>query len=399
MNLKELEERIKNNAQQAEKLPRQKHITVNLTHGQKDIDVCVLSNIQIGLTGAHMHTAKEDRPVRINKLKAHIAELAKNPNAKVFLGGDLFYFPGGTMETREMYSPSYEEQVDIMAELLEPIKDKIIAAYAGTDEVKIFEKDHLDLTQKLMERLDLADRYCGQMAEVDFIFNNEYTNYTPKTVNMLFDHGFLVANTLGTVAKKTEDLQKKINGKDFYFTSHYNKLMIEKRATLIADNGTRMIKVPSYFISVGGYRDFANRLASNRNTSPSNTNNGMFRIFVAPNPDRNNVRGHDYLGEPQFKICQEFINFGRNGSKHFDFDLIEEVARTKEENILIRDALLQKIKEKVEMINHNNALISLSHSYKEEQTPEQVELAKRVRQEARTKEKPYIINENLGKGE
>ena len=51
------------------------------------------------------------------------------------------------------------------------------------------------------------------------------------------------------------------------------------------------------------------------------------------------------------------------------------------------------------MINHNNALISLSHSYKEEQTPEQVELAKRVRQEARTKEKPYIINENLGKGE
>ena len=399
MDLKQLEEKMKDNALKEEKLPRQKHIVVNLPHGQKDVDVCVLSNIQIGLTGAHMHTAKEDKPVRINKLKAHIEELSKNPNARVFLGGDLFYFPGGTMETRELYSPSYEEQVEIMAELLMPIRNKIIAAYAGTDEVKIFEKDHLDLTQMLMEKLGLADRYCGQMAEVDLIFNNEYTNYNPKAVNMLFDHGFLVANTTNTVAKKTEDLQKKINGKDFYFTSHYNKLMIEKKATLIADNGTRMIKVPNYFISVGGYRDYANRLASNRNTSPSNTNNGMFRIFVAPNPDRNNVRGHDYLGEPQFKICQEFVNFGKGNVKHFDFDLIEEVARVKEENILIRDALIQKLNEKIEMINHDNALTVLSKGYKAEQTKEQVELAKRVKQEIRTKEKPLMINENVEKGE
>ena len=347
MDLKELEEKMISNATKQEKMPRQKHIVVSLTHDQKDIDVCVLSNIQIGLTGAHMHTAKEDKPVRINKLKAHIAELANNPNAKVFLGGDLFYFPGGTMETRELFSPNYEEQVEIMAELLAPIKNKIIAAYTGTDEIKIFEKDHLDLTAQLMEKLGIPDRYCGQMAEVDFIFNNEYTNHLPKTVNMLFDHGFLTANTLGTTAKKTEDLQRKINGKDFYFTSHYNKLMIEKTATLLADNGTRMIKVPNYFISVGGYRDFPNRAISNRNTSPANTNNGMFRIFVAPNPDRSNVRGHDYLGEPQFKVCQEFINFGRTNPRHFDFNLIEEIARVKEENILIRDALIQKLNEKI----------------------------------------------------
>lgn len=399
MNLKEYENKIKENAKSKLKLARQKHITVILPKKQKEVDICVLSNIQIGLVGAHTTTAKEDKPVRINKLKAHIEELSKNPNARVFLGGDLFYFPGGTPKMRELYSPNYKEQVEVMAELLEPIKDKIIAGYVGTDEVQIFEKDHVDITKMLMEKLGIEKRYCGQMAEVDFVFNNEYTNGTAKTVNMLFDHGFLIASTLGTVAKKTEELQKKINGKDFYFTSHYNKLMIEKKANLIADNGTRMIKIPNYFISVGGYRDYSYRLGSNRNTSPSNTNNGMFRIFVAPNPDRNNVRGHDYISEPQYKVCQEFVNFGRGNANHFDFDLIEDIAKLKEENILIRDAIIKKLNEKIENINHDNAITALSKYYKDEQTKEQKELDNKVKNKVKEKQKPYIINESLEKGE
>lgn len=394
-NIDNLQADIANYSKNKRKLPRGKRAVVKLNSSVQYLDVCVLSNINVGLTGAHTNTAKEDKPFRINKLKAHIAELAKDPNARIMLGGDLFYFPSGTKEYRELYSPSYEEQAELLAELLTPIKDKIIGAYDGTDEIKIFEKDGFNATQMLMDKLGLGNRYFGQMAEVDFEFKNSYTSYSPKIVHMLFDHGFLTANVMNTVAKKTEGLSTKIAGKDFYFTSHYNKMFIEKTSTLVQENGTRMVKKPCYYISVSGYRDFPNRLASNRNTAPSSTSNGVIRVFVAPNPDRNNIRGNNYMGEPQYKICQEFINFGTLTSSHLDFDLCEEIMRLNEQNTLNKDLLVQLIQQKIDAISIQNTETILDKFYGEQE--------KRARQESRKRAKnvveQVIINETGGREE
>jgi len=312
------------------------------------------------------------------------------------LGGDLFYYPNGGKKYRELYSPSYEEQVDMLVELLAPIKNKIIGAYDGTDEIKIFEKDGLNLTQMLMDKLGLSDRYFGQMAEIDFEFKNSYTNGTPKRVHMLFDHGFLVANVMQTVAKKLEGLQSKINGKDFYFTSHYNKLFIEKTATLQADNDAHMVKKPCYFVSVGGYRDFPNRLTSNRNVAPTSTNNGLIRVFVALNPDRNNIHGHDYLSEPQYKVCQEFINFGTSTSSHLDFDLCEEIAGLNAENTLTKDALIELISQKIDEINKQNTEVILDKFYGEQEKKER-KAAKGKKSVTKDAVEKVIINENGGR--
>lgn len=357
------------------KLPRSRHAVVKLHESVKYLDMCVLSNTQIGLTGAHIRTAKDDKPFRINKFKAHIEELAKDPNARIMLGGDLFYFPGGGKKYREIYSPSYYEQVEMMAQLLEPVKDKIIGAIDGTDEIKIFEYDGINMTQMLVDRLGIHDRYFGQMAEVDFEFKNDYTNNTPRTIHTLFDHGFLVANVMNTVAKKTEGLQSKIAGKDFYFTSHYNKMFIEKNATLVTENA-RFVKKPCYFVSVGGYRDFPNRLTSNRNTAPTSTNNGVIRMFVALNPDRNNIHGHDYLGEPQYKVCQEFVNFGTTTSNHLDFDLCEEIARLNQENTLVQQELTRLIAEKIALISKTNTENILDKFYGEKEAQERTKAKK-----------------------
>lgn len=392
-NLQDLENDIKSYPAGERKLPRGKHAVVKLNDSVKYLDLCVLSNINIGLTGASLRTAKEDKPFRLNKFKAHIAELANDPNARVMLGGDLFYFPPGGVKAREMYSPNYDEQLQMLVELLLPIKDKIIGAYDGTDEIKIFEKDGVNVTKKLVEALGLEKRYFGQMAEVDFEFKNAYTNGYPKVVHTLFDHGFLVANVMNTVAKKTEGLESKIAGKDFYFTSHYNKLFIEKTATLSYENGAQMIKKPCYFVSVGGYRDFPNRLTSNRNVAPSSTNNGIIRMFVAPNPDRNNIRGNNYLGEPQYKICQEFINFGTTTSSHLDFDLCEEIMRMNEQNTINKGYLVALIEQKIDEINKQNTLAVLERFY-----GEQEERAKRENKQKRGKKQivEKVIIDEIG---
>ena len=391
--LNDLQNSINNYPKSKAKLPRGRHAVVKLNESVKFLDICVLSNTNIGLTGADLRTAKEEKPFRLNKFKAHIQELANDPNARIMLGGDLFYFPAGGKEYRELYSPSYDEQVNMMAELLEPIKDKIIGGYDGTEEIKIYEKDGINMTLKLLTALGLQDRYFGQMAEVDFVFKNDYTNNYPKVVHMLFDHGFLTANVMNTVAKKTEGLQSKIAGKDFYFTSHYNKLFIEKTATLVADNQT-MIKKPCYFISVGGYRDYPNRLTSNRNVAPASTNNGIIRVFVAPNPDRNNIRGNNYLGEPQYKICQEFINFGTTASSHLDFDLCEEIMRLNEQNTLNKNLLVALIQEKIDQISKHNTEEILAKFY-----GEQEERAKKESKKQRHKQivEKVIIDEIGGK--
>ena len=392
--LEELEARIKEYPN-GKILPRSKHAVIMLSEDTLHIDICVLSNIMVGLVGAHQNSAKFDKPFRIKKFQAHIEELKNNPNAKVFLGGDLFYFPGSTPKYREAYSPSYHDQVELMRELLEPIKDKIVGAYDGTEEAKIFEKDGLNLTKELMIALGIPNRYFGQMAEVDFVFKNQYTNFVPKTVNMLFDHGFLVANVMTTVAKKTEGLQDKIIGKDFYFTSHYNKVFIERTATLQADSSDHMIKKPCYFVSCGGYRDYPNRLTSNRNVAPANTDNGMIRVFVAQNPDRYNIRGNNHLGEPQYKVCQEFINFGRSEELGFNFDLIEEIARLNESNIQNRDALLARIQQKIDEINRRNTKELIDKYYGEK---EQAELA-RSKNERSISPKITYITEGKGREE
>ncbi len=365
--LNDLQNSINNYPKSKAKLPRGRHAVVKLNESVKFLDICVLSNTNIGLTGADLRTAKEEKPFRLNKFKAHIQELANDPNARIMLGGDLFYFPAGGKEYRELYSPSYDEQVNMMAELLEPIKDKIIGGYDGTEEIKIYEKDGINMTLKLLTALGLQDRYFGQMAEVDFVFKNDYTNNYPKVVHMLFDHGFLTANVMNTVAKKTEGLQSKIAGKDFYFTSHYNKLFVEKTAVLDSNSGTTMVKKPCYFVSVGGYRDFPNRLTSNRNTAPSSTNNAILRVFVAQNPDRNNIRGNNYLGEAQYKVCQELINFGTSASQHIDYELSEEIVRLNEQNTLNKNALIELIKQKVDEINKQNTEIILDKFYGEQE--------------------------------
>ena len=395
--LEELEGKIENYASGGElSLPRSRHAVVKLGRKTKYIDICVLSNIQVGLVGPYSRTSKDAKPFRIKKLKAHIEEIKNNPNARVILGGDLFYFPEGGKKAREAYSPSYQKQAEILAELLEPIKSKIVGAIDGTEEIKIFEKDGINTTKMLLKNLDLKGRYFGQMAEIDFMFRSTYTNERVYTIHTLFDHGFLAANVMSTVAKKTEGLQNKINGKDFYFTSHYNKIFIEKTATLYADNGTHMIKKPCYFISVGGYRDYPNKLSSNRNTSPTNTDNGMIRIFAVQNPDRNNIRGNDYLGEPQFKVCQEFINFGRTASLDLDYNLMEEIAKLNAENTVTQEILIKLIKEKIGEINKENADILINGKYGKD-LKEELEKVKNTKIITKQTEDVIEIDEEGGK--
>ncbi|MBE7082308.1 MAG: hypothetical protein E7378_01325 [Clostridiales bacterium] len=389
--VEQLEQQIGSYGESSKRLPRSKKATVVLNGALNHLDLCVLSNVMVGLVGPHVYTTKEDKPFRIKKFKAHIEELAKDPNARIMLGGDLFYFPGGSKNYRAIYSPNYEEQVELLAELLMPIKDKIIGAYDGTEEGRIFEKDGINATKLLMERLGLADRYFGQMAEVEFVFRNEYTGNNPKSVKVLFDHGFLAAGTTGTIAAKTEGLQKKLSGKDFYFTSHYNKMFIE-RAAVLEQDGARMIKKPCYFVSVAGYRDFPARLSSNRNTAPANTDNGVIRIFVAPNPDRHNIRGNDYLGEPTYKICQEFINFGTLMSEHLDYDLCEEISRLNEQNLLNKELLIYLISQKIDTISKDNIETLLTKYYGESDALERKK-AKKVKKAAKVAEEKVIIRE------
>jgi len=87
-NLEKLESEIVKYNKHKNKLNRSKHGIVKLANHIDYVDICVVSNIMVGLTGASLRTAKDDRPFRIKKFKAHVQELANDENARIVLGGN-----------------------------------------------------------------------------------------------------------------------------------------------------------------------------------------------------------------------------------------------------------------------------------------------------------------------
>ena len=75
--LENLEKDIQKYTTQSNKLPRSKRAVIKLPKTVKMLDLCVLSNILIGLTISHSRIAEEEKPFRLNKLRSHIQELSK----------------------------------------------------------------------------------------------------------------------------------------------------------------------------------------------------------------------------------------------------------------------------------------------------------------------------------
>ena len=126
-----------------------KVIRIDLPKELKSVEIHTLADLHIG-----------DKFADMDGIKAKIEHIRDNVNAYCILNGDLMNNATKT-SVSDCYAEEYTpmEQVEMCIELLDPIKDKIIAITAGNHEKRTYNKEGVDITRFIAKQFDIVDRY------------------------------------------------------------------------------------------------------------------------------------------------------------------------------------------------------------------------------------------------
>ena len=338
-----------------------------LPKGQTFASLVVFSNLEIGNI--------EFERFRLNKLLAHINEVASMKDAYVVLGGNIFYCDNNILkkergnqtsifdddEDEEKYCAVW--QASVAREIFEPIKDKIVGVYDGDYEKKYLAKSALNPSLMLCKYLGIPNLYHSEGMELDIVFNSEWTNGTDQVIKCYLGYGFLSSNTFNTTYNKTEGMRTKIGGKDVYISSKYNMFMHAVESNITAEDKEHTMKQNQHIISVAGYKDFYVKRLKERNSKPAYTDNKLLRLFVTPNQDVTNIRGNHNIIEPEYKICCDDIDFGRNNLEDFNFDLMTQVNMINRTNTAVAEFIKSYIDNKTEILTKTSTAKLISNTY------------------------------------
>lgn len=195
-------------------------------------------------------------------IKSQIDYILNHDNAYCVLNGDL-----ANNATKTSISDSYaekftpDEQLDIIVNLLKPIKEKILAITAGNHEKRTYKKEGIDLTRLIAKELDLLDCYSksGVFIFLNFGRNKSHGSdkYTvQQNYRIYLTHGSGGGRKEGAKAIRLADMAAIVDA-DVYIHSHTHLPMILKEDFYRADNNNKTIeKVTKLFVNTASALDF-----------------------------------------------------------------------------------------------------------------------------------------------
>lgn len=191
---------------------------------------------------------------------AYLQKIQDDPTAAVVLAGDLLNNGLKSSKTdvyKEKYPP--DVQKEMMIDLLEPIKDKIVAGCAGNHEHRTTKESCQDVMKDIFSVLQIKDRY-----EPDAVFAKisvgEKQNRKPATYMLYLTHGNGGGAALGSGVSKQDNYQLAIEGVDISISGHTHKpakipsarLVFDSRNNNIVRSNT-LIFVCTAWLDYGGY--------------------------------------------------------------------------------------------------------------------------------------------------
>lgn len=208
------------------------------------------------LSDAHIGSAEADIPT-IKK----IVEFIKNtPECYCILLGDLLDTALKNSKT-DIYSEtlSTADAQKLAVELLDPIKDKILAITPGNHENRVWREVGIDLSLWIAEKLGIQDKYRnnGIALSIDFGKDN---NGRPYKLNIFGQHGaYGGGRRLGAAMNALEDLDGIVGNADIYIRAHtHSPVRGSRNVFLFNDQGNIMKTTKYYFnspsvLNYGGY--------------------------------------------------------------------------------------------------------------------------------------------------
>ena len=253
-------------------------VKVTLPKELKSIEIHVASDWHIG-----------DKACDVESIKKQLSYIANKNNAYLILNGDLM-----NNATKTSVSDCYAEeippmrQLELLCELLEPVKDKILIADLGNHEARTYRTDGIDLMALVTKQLGIYDRYVreGGVLFLRFGETSSHTHKRPQWYSIYCTHGSGGGRKEGAKAIRLADMACIVDC-DVYVHSHTHLPMIMKQNffRLDASNST-VAEVEKLFVNTsaklkyGGYGQTYEFKPSNT-TSPVIYLSGTKKEFAA----------------------------------------------------------------------------------------------------------------------
>jgi predicted MPP superfamily phosphohydrolase len=202
----------------------------------------------------------------VRELRNEVAKIADTPNEYVILPGDWL-----ELTTKNSVGDIWGQnltpwqQIELAAEILRPVKDRILCACDGNHELRAYKYDglmpmrsilgHLGFTQ---EEVDAKHSASGMLLFVNMAIENYGQRRT--TFTLYSRHGSGGGRRMGGKANKMEDMKQEVLA-DIYILSHTHQQMAFPTGTMIAlpDPSPHMTLMKHLhvnsgsFLSWGGY--------------------------------------------------------------------------------------------------------------------------------------------------
>lgn len=232
-----------------------KTIKIDLSSDLKKLEIVTFADVHYG-----------DKLCDLDLLKERIEYVKNTPYAYCILNGDLMN-NSTKNSVGDVYSEQLTptEQIIQLAELFEPIKDKIICLDTGNHEFRSWKWDGIDLTKMLAIQLGIEDKYANESALIFLRFGNLGPKGNNRKVpySIFVTHGSGGGRKEGAKAIRLADMASIVDA-DIYIHSHTHLPMVMKQAFHRVDLRSSTVSlVPKLFVNTaamlnyGGYGEAA----------------------------------------------------------------------------------------------------------------------------------------------
>ena len=216
-----------------------------------DITIIPISDVHLG-AAEHMES----------EWNAFVNQIQSVPNAYVMLGGDLI-----NNSTRNSVANVFSEtmrpreQKRIMAEMLEPIKDRILCAVTGNHERRSGKDADNDPTYDIMCKLDLEHLYRENVAFLKMQFGKQNGDGIKNpTYCFVVTHGAGGGMLTGGSVNRNERFGYVIDGMDCLIVGHTHKPFVTQPSKIKIDTHNNKVSVKPFkvvsstsWLEYGGY--------------------------------------------------------------------------------------------------------------------------------------------------
>lgn len=211
------------------------------------IKLLALSDLHVG-----------DRLCNLKTIKDVLNSIKNSDNTFVILNGDLM-----NNATKTSVSDSYgekltpTEQILLLCELLEPIKDRILVIHPGNHEARTYKQDGVDIIRLVAKQLGIEDRFSEGWWYLYLSFGLEQRRKDRAIMYQITGvHGYGGGRKNGGKINNLVEMSDKVIA-DLYVMGHTHTPIITRNSIFIPDTQHRtLVQKDKYYLMTNSFLDY-----------------------------------------------------------------------------------------------------------------------------------------------